>query len=823
MLSFLLMALACGDDTTGDSGLTDTPPTTTGTVDTAPPTDTGPPTDTAPPDPPDTGADQDQDGWATPDDCDDSDDAVNPDADELCNGRDDDCDGTTDEPDAADAPTWYRDADGDGHGDPDDAQTACGTPHGYVAIGDDCDDDDARYHPGAAEEDCTDPRDFNCDGSTGYEDADGDGSAACEDCDDSSTYHFPGAGERCDDTDEDCDGTIDEDVPDAPTWYGDADGDGYGGNTFTTTACDQPFSYVDNADDCDDLDGTAYPGAPELCDDADDDCDGTVDEDGTGGGTFYGDSDGDGYGDADDPNEACEAPSGTVDNAQDCDDSDGSVSPAGTEVCGGTDEDCDGDTDEAGAADASTWYLDLDGDGLGNARFPDIACEAPSGHVADDTDCDDLDAAIYPGAPETCDGADGDCDGTVDEDATDPDTFYADADSDGYGDPGTTASACDVPSGHTDNALDCDDGNADVNPTATEVCDGVDNDCDGGTDDEAAVDGEIWYADADGDGFGDPDAHELACEAPTAHVDDATDCDDADATVHPDATETCDGIDNDCSGTADDDASDATSWYADTDGDGYGDPGDAQDACEAPTGYIADGSDCDDGDSGVNPDAVGACDGVDVDCDGSVSDSEAAAGDSQDCPTETCLAALSDRGGGLADGLYWLDPLGTGSPFEAWCDMATDGGGYTMLKLDQGSTHYADDAEAVCDTYGLQLFIPRTADHLLSAWTVAMDATIGPDGHDDFLYIMGVYPRVDGSTCSNTALRSDNSSCDWVAGDGGVFYVSDMTSYGEPNGDNDPVSSMYYNFDTSGIVTDYNDLNYPGYGADTFICSATDE
>ncbi|MCK6525288.1 hypothetical protein L6R49_28115, partial [Myxococcota bacterium] len=120
---------------------------------------------------------------------------------------------------------------------------------------------------------------------------------------------------------------------------------------------------------------------------------------------------------------------------------------------------CDGAVDEDSAADAATWYSDADKDGYGDKSTTTQSCASPSGYVTDATDCDDTDASTYPGAPETCDGDDDDCDTSVDEDAVDADIWYADADGDGFGDADTTLEACDLPSGYTDDDSDCDDTN----------------------------------------------------------------------------------------------------------------------------------------------------------------------------------------------------------------------------------------------------------------------------------------------------------------------------------------------------------------------------
>ena len=126
-----------------------------------------------------------------------------------------------------------------------------------------------------------------------------------------------------------------------------------------------------------------------------------------------------------------------------------------------------------------------------------------------------------------------------------------------------------------------------------------------------------WYQDADGDGYGDPDSEVWdSCDEPaTGLVEDATDCDDADAAIHPDAEELCDELDNDCDGEVDE-GTELASWYADADGDGYGDPDSAVQACTAPEGHVEGSSDCDDGDAETYPGAAERCDEADNDCEG---------------------------------------------------------------------------------------------------------------------------------------------------------------------------------------------------------------
>ncbi|MFH1466897.1 MAG: putative metal-binding motif-containing protein [Pseudomonadota bacterium] len=561
-------------------------------------------------------------------DCDDADAAVHPEAAEVCDDLDNDCDGEVDEGLLA---TWYTDADGDGGGDDATAVESSHPASDQVAAGGDCDDADAAFHPGAAEDDSTDPNDYNCDGSTGWADADADGWAACRDCDDADATVHPEADEVCNGADDDCDGAVDEDALDALIWFDDDDGDGYGDPASTTTACDQPTGYTDDATDCDDADPAVNPGAVEVCNGTDDDCSGTIDDDyAADAPTWYADGDGDGYGDASRAQVSCTGDGASVRDATDCDDTDPAVNPAATEVCNGIDDDCSGVIDDDYAADAPTWYADTDADGYGDARSSHVSCAGDSASVLDATDCDDADPAVNPAATEVCNGIDDDCSGVIDDDyAADAATWYADVDSDGFGDPTHTTAACTQPGGHLADDTDCDDLDPAVNPAATEACDGTDNDCDGTVDEDDAADAATWYADADADGYGDARSSHVSCTGDSASVLDATDCDDTDPAENPGATELCNGVDDDCSGTIDDDyAAAAPTWYADADADGYGDAGSSHVSCTGDSASVLDATDCDDTDPAVNPGAIEVCNGVDDDCSGTIDDDYAA-----DAPT----------------------------------------------------------------------------------------------------------------------------------------------------------------------------------------------
>ncbi len=399
--------------------------------------------------------DEDEDGipeWA---DCNDVDAAIGPDQTEICNDIDDNCDGVIDN-DASDAMMFYADGDGDGAGYLGSGELACAAPPGFITDSTDCDDTDPTVHPLASEDDCTDPKDYNCDGSVGYADADGDGFPACEDCDDAAAAVSPNATEICDGIDNDCNGEVDEDgAVGGSMWYLDKDNDGYGDPAVAVSACSAPTGNVADNSDCDDLDVAVNPGASELCNDADDDCDGNVDDNPTDASTWYADVDGDGSGGATTTVEACDQPSGHQASSDDCDDLDANSYPSATELCDGVDNDCDGSlpADEA----------DGDSDGF-------MGCNA---------DCDEGDGAIFPGAAELCNGVDEDCNGVADDDAVDESLYYWDADGDGHGYAYGAVPFCSPPAGYVALNDDCDDLNEDRSPTNAEVPgNGLDENCD---------------------------------------------------------------------------------------------------------------------------------------------------------------------------------------------------------------------------------------------------------------------------------------------------------------------------------------------------------
>lgn len=193
--------------------------------------------------------------------------------------------------------------------------------------------------------------------------------------------------------------------------------------------------------------------------------------------------------------------------------------------------------------------------------------------------------------------------------------YYKDSDADGYGDPTTLTTTSTT--GYVTNALDCNDSDATVNPTATDSCDQKDNDCNGSIDDGLYA--VTRYKDADGDGYGDSASTTIACVA--GYVSKSGDCNDNYASIHPSATEVCDAKDNDCNGTVDDGLTTTTgTYYKDTDKDGYG-SGTTTYKVKCASGYSYTNSDCNDTSKGSSihpgaPDSVTSANSTDDDCDG---------------------------------------------------------------------------------------------------------------------------------------------------------------------------------------------------------------
>ncbi len=213
------------------------------------------------------------------------------------------------------ATLWYPDEDGDGYGTDAGLISACEQPAGTSALGGDCDDSSAEISPGAEELCAT-------------------------------------AG-----VDDDCDGDVDEDsAADASVWFTDSDGDGFGDSETAQSACAQPDGTLSQGGDCDDSNAEINPDAVDLCDDVDDNCSGD-ETDALDAKTWYPDSDGDGFGDADGAFSTCDTPQNGLTDDSDCDDTNSTVNPDAEEVCNnGLDDDCDETANGCGVGE-STFIL----------------------------------------------------------------------------------------------------------------------------------------------------------------------------------------------------------------------------------------------------------------------------------------------------------------------------------------------------------------------------------------------------------------------------------------------------------------------------------
>lgn len=365
----------------------------------------------------------------------------------------------------------------------------------------------------------------------------------------------------------------------------DQDHDGFYAGVNDRVNCGTPI-------DCNDNDSTVFPGSLEICDRKDNNCNLQTDE-----GVqvpLYEDKDKDDFGNPEKTKLGCYIPGMDPDideqryvpNNDDCDDEDFLVNPAALEVCDGLDNNCKDGIDEGLL---STYCVDVDGDGKGDAADFQEACGPFLNYVSDCSDCNDDNENIWQLV-----------------------NVYTDADFDGYGSsPVGLCVGSFVPPGYSLNDFDCNDSMITVHPGALEICDLYDNDCDPATLDGS---GEI------------PPLNTLqqgVCADSLKSCLNGSWTDDYSGVIGYETVEAswqtaCDGLDNDCDGEID--PLSQAIFYFDGDNDGFGDSNNSVSGCSPLENYEALGSDCNDSNADINPEALEVCDGYNNDCNQATAD-----------------------------------------------------------------------------------------------------------------------------------------------------------------------------------------------------------
>jgi hypothetical protein len=568
--------------------------------------------------------DKDDDNDTVPDelDCKPLDPKVYPGVAETCNGQDDDCDDIVDE--------GFLDTDQDKVADCIDQDDDGDLINDGI--------DNCPLYANVGQLDT----DFDGKGDECDPDDDGDGYADDKDCGPTDKQVFPGSPEMCDCKDNNCDGNADEGFADtdgdgiADCCENDADGDGVPDgkdNCKYVVNTDQLNTDGDaQGDECDaddDNDGVideldcapkqkkAYPNAPEICDGIDNDCDGVVDN-------KFPDLDGDGLANCVDPDDDGDGVADTVD------------------LC-------------PSVPDAL--QLDFDKDKLGDE------CDGDDDNDGDFDiiDCDPLNPLVSSKALEVCNGQDDNCNALADEEgAAGCIPVYPDVDGDDFGDSAAVKCLCGIePPFYTSFfGGDCDDLDDMINPKMTEVCNGIDDNCDSKADPAGAGGCVKYYLDDDKDGVGVVAFNQCLCQpAPPYDALKSGDCAPADPAMFPGNVETCDDKDNDCNTKIDDvDQDHCYDFFKDADGDGFGLDSDFICGCDpnpAKQYTATEGGDCNDGDKLINPKAAEVCgDNKDNNCSGAQEEGCA--------PASTVVCSIN--GGGTFAGATFASTFGAGYP-----------------------------------------------------------------------------------------------------------------------------------------------------------------
>ena len=261
-----------------------------------------------------------------------------------------------------------------------------------------------------------------------------------------------------------------------------------------------------------------------------------------------------------------------------------------------------------------TYYADSDSDNFGNFNATQASCTVPVGYVLNATDCNDNNASINPSASEVCNTFDDDCDGLV-NDGVSFVTYFADLDEDGFGNPNNSQSACSPVIGFVTNSADCNDSNTLVNSGAIELCNLIDDNCNGQVNEGLVF--SNYYIDSDLDGYGAGAAINSCTPIFGNYVTNNLDCNNSNANIRPNAMEICNGIDENCNNLIDDGLT-FINYYLDSDGDGYG-AGTAINSCSnLGAGYSTNNTDCNNSNSGIRPNASEICNEIDDNCNTSI-------------------------------------------------------------------------------------------------------------------------------------------------------------------------------------------------------------